>query len=567
MTDYLQSVGVSAREINQRTEQRRQAAAALAGQEQADAANPAEVEDPEQTRRQRLAEEKGIAAIKKRRGFFNYKWSTPAEAERATELARKVYLSELSESLVPGQLENCAMCSKRFTVTSYTIAGPDGGLLCPKCAKSLRESDPKKPDKKPARGGNNRRQKASEKLDGGVMRGAKSLVQLCSEKIAEYADDLEELGELSPGLLDKLARIFAKRRILNSRTVMLFVRPEFTTISIYDGAYLKSNDYLKIFKICPGVKEVTIKEGLAFKDEVLQYVADHPSLQLEKFRVSGANLIGDETWRHFFKAKGRHLTDIELGFQQNFFDDDTFRVLVEQCPNLRRLKIEKLWHLTAASIEALAGLKHLTHLHIVRPFHPVPSAALMPVLQSVGGQLQELSLYGFSDCDDALLVAIHDECTALAELSLTDNMCYTDQAFVYLFENWSNRPLAKIDLGTCRQVDARNATANDAGIGLCGAGFQALMAHSGGSLRDLVVVSCRHVEHDALCAVFDGQPNRYPVLSFVDLSFCEAIDDLVMAGLFRSCPKLKEVWALGCFKVSDVVVPRDVTMMGGNWLR
>ena len=82
---------------------------------------------------------------------------------------------------LPGQLENCEKCEKRFTVTPYSKTGPDGGLLCAKCSKE-QEAQKKKDQKKPktkAVSREKRRQVQSNLLDGIVQVGAKSLQDIC----------------------------------------------------------------------------------------------------------------------------------------------------------------------------------------------------------------------------------------------------------------------------------------------------------------------------------------------------------------------------------------------------
>lgn len=46
------------------------------------------------------------------------------------------------------------------------------------------------------------------------------------------------------------------------------------------------------------------------------------------------------------------------------------------------------------------------------------------------------------------------------------------------------------------------------------------------------------------------------------MSFVTGIDTPVLAGLFRSAPKLKRVVAFGCFGVEDCVVPAGVVVLG-----
>lgn len=81
---------------------------------------------------------------------------------------------------LPGQLENCEKCEKRFTVTAYSKTGPDGGLLCTKCSKE--QEDQKKKDqksKKQAVSRDKRRHVQSNLLDGIVQIGSRTLQELC----------------------------------------------------------------------------------------------------------------------------------------------------------------------------------------------------------------------------------------------------------------------------------------------------------------------------------------------------------------------------------------------------
>lgn len=86
-------------------------------------------------------------------------------------------LSEQSRPM-PGQLENCEVCSKRFTVTPYSKTGPNGGLLCAKCSKDLADGD-KKPKVKKGGARIGRRQNQSNLLDGNAQQGASTLVESC----------------------------------------------------------------------------------------------------------------------------------------------------------------------------------------------------------------------------------------------------------------------------------------------------------------------------------------------------------------------------------------------------
>lgn len=95
------------------------------------------------------------------------------EDELADELMRE------KERPNPGQLANCELCGKRFTVTAYSKTGPTGGLLCPGCSKTFTDDNKKKPPKKKPNAGIMRRQNQAELLDGRETVGARSLLEMC----------------------------------------------------------------------------------------------------------------------------------------------------------------------------------------------------------------------------------------------------------------------------------------------------------------------------------------------------------------------------------------------------
>lgn len=98
--------------------------------------------------------------------------------EEDDELAREM-MDEKSRPM-PGQLENCEKCGKRFTVTAYSKTGPNGGLLCAKCSKEVAD-DAKKSAPKKRGPRSNRRQAQSKLLDGIIQYGAMSLVEMCTK--------------------------------------------------------------------------------------------------------------------------------------------------------------------------------------------------------------------------------------------------------------------------------------------------------------------------------------------------------------------------------------------------
>jgi DNA repair protein RAD7 len=141
---------------------------------------------------------------------------------------------------LPGQRENCELCEKLFTVTPYSKSGPDGGLLCTPCGKELsKEAEKaKKEQKKKTAGptGRKRRKIESDRLDGKIALGAKTLQQLCLEKASSYAEDVDDLGDLPDRQMKRLSEIFTKKRVMKSKTLPLFLQPETEQMTVHDCA-------------------------------------------------------------------------------------------------------------------------------------------------------------------------------------------------------------------------------------------------------------------------------------------------------------------------------------------
>jgi DNA repair protein RAD7 len=204
----------------------------------------------------RKKEQKAIEKIKASKKFQKRKRGLDSDDE--DDLARA--LLERSAPL-PGQQENCENCGTRFTVTTYSRNGPNGGLLCTPCSKEVDKDDAAKKKKvKRASGGSvgRRRQLQSNILDGTYSLGAKSLMTLCIETLAKNIDLAEDFGDLPSSIIDKIARKLSKHRLLDPRTLSLFLQPTTEEVLIYDGAKLSSDDFIRIFQTVPGLKKLKV---------------------------------------------------------------------------------------------------------------------------------------------------------------------------------------------------------------------------------------------------------------------------------------------------------------------
>ncbi|KAI1169076.1 hypothetical protein F5B18DRAFT_593904 [Nemania serpens] len=507
----------------------------------------------------RKKQEEAIAKIKKSK---TYKRKRGAGPESDDDLA----LALLNEKLIPlpGQMSNCEICGKRFTVTPYTRPGPQGGLVCVPCGKELAKDEDanKKPNKKRAaapKGGVGRRKIQSRILDGTYHVGAKPLMTLCIEKLANNIHLADDLGDLPQPVIDRIARLLSKSRLLDSRTLNLFLQPHHEAMNVYDAAKLSSDDFIKIFQFIPQLKKLKLRNAIQFTDRVMQYLADR-NMSLESIYIHGANLLAEDVWTDFLKRKGSHLKGLQVYYTDRHFGDNAVGLLSELCPNLSRLKICHNQQLSDKGIKCIATIDKLEHLSL-QCVKKTTTDPYIHVINNIGRQLQTFSIKKVSDVDDRLLDAIHENCINLSKLRITESEFMTDAGFARLFRGWRNKPLVFLDLQKCRHVDAAKPRDNEHMVGLCSEGFEALMEHSGNGLQYLNIHACRHISRDTFEKVFSSD-KTYAHLRYLEISFCEQVNDFIVGSIFRCCPSLQEVNVFGCMKVKDVRVPRGKILVG-----
>ena len=460
-------------------------------------------------------------------------------------------------------MENCEICDKRFTVTPYTRTGPDGGLVCQQCAKELDKEEGAAKKKRKTAAGRQRRKVQSDLLDG-IYPGAKDLMTLCIETLAKNVHLAEDFGDLPAPLIDRLSAIICKKRLLKSDTLNLFLQSGRDTVKITDAAYLSSDDFIRIFQWVPTIKTLKLRNAIQFKDTVMDHLIGSP-VELEHISLHGTNLIGDDTWDKFMKAKAASLKSFKLYWTDGYFGDDQIEQLTKTCPNLERLKIEHNQKVTGQGIKQMAQFSKLEQLalELYRTSgqkHPA-SASIVEVLDAVGPGLRRLSLAQFHYIVDSVLQAIHDNCQNLTKLRITCNEKLTDAAFAAMFTGWLNPPLTFVDFNKCTHVDASEPRENPDSIGLCSEGFKAMIAHSGKTLRYINIHSCRHISLEAFESAF-SHDKIYPDLKKMDISFCQEVNDFVVGSIFKSCPALKELIIFGNFKVQHVKVPKGRILIG-----
>lgn len=576
MTDFLASHNISANQIRIDHQRRRQQAQADDDQAASGPSNAtangadgaddgadgidAAQEGPPRGRKRKQETEKAIEKIKASKRFQKRKkrlQGSDDENDLINELLK-------SSGPAPGQMENCEICSVRFTVTPYSRAGPDGGLLCNPCGKEIQKDEgPAKKKKKAAASGGavgRRRKTQSNLLDGTYVLGAKSLMSLCIETLAKNIELADDLGEMPPQIIDKIARMLSKKRLVDPNTVNLFLQPTAQDVSIYDGAKLSTDDLMRIFQMTPTVKNLKIRNAIHFKDEVMEYLLSRDKVELEGLYLHGANLLSAEMWKRYLTTKGKSLQRFQVYYTDRHFNDECMTALKTAAPELKRLKVYNNQQVSGDGIRELVHLKKLQYLSIHLHEH-VHSDVYVEVLRSIGAGLRTLSLRWTPRLDNTVLDAIHSNCHSLSKLRITDSEAMTDAGFARLFTNWRNPGLIFIDLQKCRHVDSQKPRENPDDIGLCSEGFKALMAHSGKSLQKLNLHACRHISKQAFDEVFSLE-KTYPELKSLEISFCEEVNDYVVGSVFRSCPNLRELNVFGCMRVKNARVPRGKILVG-----
>ncbi|KAI0391279.1 RNI-like protein [Xylariaceae sp. FL0594] len=464
----------------------------------------------------------------------------------------------------PGQMSNCEICNKRFTVTPYTRSGPNGGLLCAPCGREQAKDEDanKKQQKKRGpvpKGVPGRRKVQSRILDGTYTIGAKPLVTLCVETLAKNIHLADDLGDLALSVIDRIARLLSKSRLLDSRTLDLFLQPGHEVVNMYDAARLSSDDLIRIFQRVPKLKRLKLRNAIQFTDNVMDYLNTR-SISLESLDIHGANLLTKDKWTHFFTNKGRDLHEFKVQYTDKHFDDDVVKALADNCSELNRLKICHNQFLSDQGIKHIARMNQLVHVSL-QTLKKTTTESYIDIIKDLGPQLETFSIEKVDHVDDRLLDAIHMNCTNLSKLRITESRFMTDAGFTRLFRDWKNKPLSYLDLQKCRYVDAARPRVNEHQVGLCSEGFEALMEHSGKGLRYLNVHACRNISRATFEKVF-GEDKVYPLLRHLEISFCEEVNDFVVGLIFRSCPAVKEVNVFGCMKVKDVRVPRGKILVG-----
>lgn len=310
-------------------------------------------------------------------------------------------------------------------------------------------------------------------------------------------------------------------------------------------ADLDHNAFVTLGSLCPNLERLNLQYcGQMMTDTLVHWAKQ--LRHLKHLELFGPFLVRKEGWLEFFKARGTELESLSIT-QSPRIDLETIEVLVEECPNLRVLKLSEIGQLDSDFLVPIASLTKLESLAITSPGGPpLSDEAVADLLASVGPNLTSLDLSYNSELGDAILAAIAKHCPNLTHLALA-HVDLSDDAVGRFFKQLKTkkRPgLVHVDL--------------EKGHELGHAALPALIAHSGQTLEWLSLMAWRNVP-----AADVEKLAGCPKLRYLDLGWCRHVTDFTVKALLEGCPALKYLRVWGCNLLTDRVPrKRGVKVVG-----
>ncbi|KAI0713902.1 RNI-like protein [Earliella scabrosa] len=442
-----------------------------------------------------------------------------------------------------GSFEDCVRCKKQFTVTKYTMAAnPPPGWLCHICAKSSGAD----PFKKPAAPRKRKAPAEKRNVVNYEERRFPSLASICIDVISKHIDDVEALGDIGTMNVDEISKALAKSRRLNPENAILFYDIENERLTLYDVTNLTPPALCTLASLNPNLTNLRLDFCGRMDDTVASaWAAALPNLK--RIELLGPFLVRAPAWQTFFRAhpglEGFLIT------QSPRFDIECMRVLVENCANLKELRLKEVGLLSDEFLECLKPLGgQLTYLDLSYPGKDdaLTERALIDFLEVVGGTLDHLDLSGNVDITDAVLFqGIKPHVLSLSSLVLANTPELTDAGVGEFFGNWKAPSLSALDM-------SRNDLLADAAL-------KALVAHSGADLTHLNINGWKSVSEDALKLI----PRTATALKKLDVGWCRAVDDWFVKSVLERCEDIEEIKVFGCGHLTENCArKRGVSMLG-----
>ena len=287
---------------------------------------------------------------------------------------------------------------------------------------------------------------------------------------------------------------------------------------------ISTNELRTIGAILPTLRYLMLRFCGSMTDEVLSYFGTQLT-DLKGIELGGPFLVSKACYLDFFQRRGENLEEITI--------TDTFRVnadvissLVDNCPNLKELRLKQIVKFDDESVRLLTALSKLKVLEISDPGGDVQDEAVIDLLNSIGSGLKELDLSGCTLLSDKTLLAVRQCCPRLTSFSLTEVGEITDEGVAQLFRNWDINPgLQYINLNRIYKLEYF--------------GIEALLEHSGKTVEVLNLNGCP-LKPDSWD--FWWQGGKLTKLWSLDVGFVRSTDDAVVERLCEEvCPNLGEL--------------------------
>ena len=283
------------------------------------------------------------------------------------------------------------------------------------------------------------------------------------------------------------------------------------------------------------------------RDEVLEHYGNQLK-DLKGLELGGPFLVTKQAWCAFFENIGSQLE--ELTITDTFrIDSDVISSLVDNCPNLKELRLKQIVKLDDSCVRLLTGLTSLKVLELSDPGLDVTDAAIVDVLNSIGSGLQELNLAGCALLTVDTLLAIKACCRRLTSLTITEATSIHDADVESFFYEWKLNP--GLRLLNFSRIGGINELA-----------FDALLQHSANSLEVLNINSTKLPA--AAWQLWGLNPITTPGrLRSLDVGFVRSVDDEVVERICDACGELVELKVWGDNRITQTVrLPEGVRIIG-----
>lgn len=441
-----------------------------------------------------------------------------------------------------GQIEFCAKCNCRFTVTIYNKTDDTGALLCSACG-SVGDGVKVPSRSKVAPAVKKKRAKAI--LDGDTDPVPK-LQDISIRCIAKHIEAVEVLGDIGHINMDKICQIISRNRSLTNDTVQLFLDSSLKSLSLYDCAKIGRDRLIQVAQMCPHLTELKLHMVGQIDDTVLDFYGKHLQ-NLTSLALRGCFLITVKAWSKLCEVIGPRLELLEIS-DTSRFNEDTAQQLVQHCPNLKSLTLRKITHLNDAAIAHFADLKHLTKLDISHAGGQISDATIISLITNIGSTLEVLDISALRELTDAVLVdGVGKYCSKLNSLSVNDLDLLTDDGVAQFFNNWTvNSPLIFFAIERCPLVHKE--------------ALGAILKHSGSTLRFLNLNSMDELTHEGILQI--TAPGALPLCETLDISWIRAVDDVVLNRLFENARGLTKLLIWGNNRCTELVVSEKCLIVG-----